>query len=107
MTRPDNFLSGSQIPRPAKDSYTSGQYERLGLRSDPTLEEIEPFAKEMMQNKHIIEGMSLVLGRRIDSREIASDPALAEITQFALRDPETAYGGLLIMLTLEELEAER
>jgi hypothetical protein len=107
MTDTPGTPGGFNRPRPATTPHIAREYDRLGLGEAPSLEDIEPVAIKMMSDKRIIEAMGLVLGRRIDARETLADPDLLIIGQIALQDPEKAFGGLLMLLTIEELEAER
>ena len=99
--------AGFNKPRPTDDPYVAKQYDVLGIGDTPSLQDIGPHAISMMREKKVLEAMGLVLGRRLDARDAQTDPDLGLIQRLAMQDPEQAFGGLLLKLTLEELEAGR
>jgi hypothetical protein len=99
-------LGGFNSPRPAQDSYIVREYEALGIGSEPSLEAIEPHAIEMLRQGKILEGIQLVLGRRIDAKDTQTDPTLAGIYVLALQTPEEAFGALLLKVATDELASE-
>jgi len=100
------ITSGFNRPRVVEDRYVLQQFEELGIGLTPSLEDIEPYAIAMMRNKEILEGMGLVLGRRVDAMEIEEDSILRGIMLSAIQDPESAFGLLLFRLATEDLKAE-
>ncbi len=100
------IIGGFNRPRPTEDPYVAGQYEQLGLSEAPSLQDIEPHAVDMMASGRVLEGMGLVLGRRVDAADAKEDPDLKAIVVTALSDPRQAFGGLLMKLELDRLEAE-
>lgn len=106
MSNPIENSAGFNRPRPTDDPYIASQYDRLGLGEAPSLEAIEPHALGIMRDNRILEGIGLVLGRRIDARNTQTDPDLRDLVIVAMKNPEQAFGGLLFKLALEELEPE-
>jgi len=98
--------TGMDRPRPTEDTYVLGQYAELGLGKAPSLAEIEPFALEMMRGRKILEGLGLVLGRRVNASD-RSDPDVGTITMLAVQNPDLAFSMLLVKLTADELKAEK
>jgi hypothetical protein len=93
--------------RPTDNGYILSLREHVGLSADASLEEAEPVVIEMMRGKKIIEGMELVLGRQIDAQDVMTDPNLRDVSMLAMSNPEQAFGGLLLVHTLEEMQAEK
>lgn len=102
MSDPNETLAGFNRPRPTDDSYVNRQYGELGIGSTPSLEDIEPHAIDMMKDGKILEGMGLVLGRRIGAQDV-TDPDLRELASLAVQDPKRAFGCLLLQLARDEI----
>lgn len=98
--------AGFNAPRPDADPYVLGQYERLGLAAAPSLADLEPHATEMMRSGQILEGIGLVLGRHVSVTDLQTDKSVHKIAMAATRQPEQAFGMLLLHLCTEEIKAE-
>jgi hypothetical protein len=73
----EGSLAGFNRPQTPKDDYAATLYQKFGLGQTPSLEDMEPIATRLLDDPTtIIEGMSLVLGRRVDAREFTEDPEL-------------------------------
>lgn len=100
-------ISSFNLPRPASDPYIAGQYQRFELGDSPSLADNEPHAEEMMRVGMVLEGMGLVLGRRIDAKEVIEDPdVIGGIVRVGLNQPEQAFGLLLLKIYADETQTE-
>ncbi len=62
------------------DEYVAGLYQEYGLGDNPSLDEIQPIATQLLSsNDTLITGVEMVLGRRVDAREFTTDKSLALI----------------------------
>jgi hypothetical protein len=92
--------------RPSQDPWVAKQLEKFGLSPDASLEEVEPKAMELWKDVHNrLSVTELVLGRRVDARELQQNPDLGEVIM--TEDASVAFGGLLLLQTLEEIHRER
>ena len=71
----------------------------------PTPQEVEAESRRLWESGARLEAMGTALGRRVDARELQENPDLASV--FMLQDANEAYGGLLMVKTIEEMAAER
>ncbi len=89
--------AGFESPRTAKDNYTLGLWRKHGLGDHPSCRNIEPVAIRLLGNHETaMEGISIVMGRRVDSRE-------TEIVAVMLLSPTDAFGLLLLQSSVEQL----
>ena len=59
------------------DNYVTNLYLEHGLGANPSLEELEAKANELLSSPlTLVEGISMVLGRRVDASEIQQDISL-------------------------------
>lgn len=88
--------AGFERPQVPSDGYTAGLYEKFELGQTPSMRDIEPVATTLLGDPTtIMEGMSLVLGRRVDSQELTEDPELG--TVMLIGEPGQKFGILLLM----------
>lgn len=74
---PGEPQAGFDRPQMPRDDYAAELYERFALGEAPSLAEIEPVATTLLgDHRTLFEGMSLVLGRRVDTTEIMENPEL-------------------------------
>lgn len=98
--------AGFNKRRTVQDPWVASLLEKHELASDASLEEIEPKAKELWEDMTTrLDSVEMVLGRRVDGSEPSQNPDLGSVMLTA--DTSEAFGGLLMLKTLEELQAER
>ena len=66
-----------ELPRPPKDDHGKELYQRYNLGETPSLLQIEPVAKQLLDDVTTrIEASELVLGRHVGSEEIEQEGLL-------------------------------
>ena len=64
------LLTGSAVAHTAKDDYALNLWRKHGLGDHPSIQKIEPVAKQLLNNPAtFLEGAAVVLGRRVDAKE--------------------------------------
>jgi hypothetical protein len=94
--------AGFNAPRPTENPYMLDQYARLELGVQPSLADVEPHALQLMESGAVLEGIGLVLGRRVDARDLKEDMVMTQIALTAYGRPQDAMTLLLLKLTAEE-----
>ncbi len=100
-------MAGFDALQISTDPEVTSLYKEYGLKEFPTLAEIEPVAKSLWRDPTTkLRGMELVLGRRVDVREIeeVDDPTLRHIFHFAT-GPSQAFDLLLLAKSLDLADA--
>ena len=98
----DETVSGFERPRPPQDEWTGRLYEKHSLGESPSLEEIEPIAKELLSSPlTAIEGAELVLGRRVDGSP-DKEPDVLPIVMTPGFSEKDRFGLLLMQKQIEE-----
>jgi hypothetical protein len=57
-----------------------------------------------MEAGDIKQGLGLMLGRQVDDRILQLDPELRGIAALAFRDPEQAYGTMVLKMMVDSFE---
>lgn len=78
-------------PRPAKDGYTSALYNQWGLSQEPSLAELEPRVRDELESHRYLEGFGALLGRLVNTTEIAGN-----------EDLQTIFWGMMNAQTTDE-----
>lgn len=93
---PVENTAGFSRPQSPIDGYAAGLYDEYGLSPTPSMADIEPIAKDLLSDvTTVLDGMSLVLGRRVDAQELTADPKLGMVMMMG--EPGTKFGILLLM----------
>lgn len=96
----------SQFPR---DEHAVSLYRKYDLPDTPTLEQIEPIAKKLLANfETLFEGVELVMGRRVDAKELTSDNLRRSCLPLVILMPTASnrFAALLGERTREQKAAE-
>lgn len=81
--------TGYTRPRPAKDGHTAALYEQWGLSQEPSLAELEPRVRDELASHRFLEGFGALLGRLVNTTEIAGDEDLQTIFWDMMNAPTT------------------
>lgn len=96
-----------ETPQEPQGKLVADLFEQYGLPETPSLEQIEPVAKELWGSPSTrLRAIELVLCRRVDAVEIQQDPLLKDV--YNLQDVDVAFGLLLLYRSFgrQELAAE-
>lgn len=96
-----------QRPQVPQDEWTARQYEKYGLGTTPSLEEIEPKATELLSNPlTALAGAELVLGRRVDGNPEKEPEVLPVVATPGFSGAER-FGLLLMQKEIEDAIARK
>jgi len=104
MANKSETKSGFTTPIEPQDQWTIEQYRKHGLPQNPTLKQVEPVATKLLKDsKGFIPAAELVLGRRVDARELTEGGGINCLSlAFSLPTEGKKFGGLLLVRTVEE-----
>jgi hypothetical protein len=99
---------GYSRKRITQDERTREQRRKYDLPEDASLEETEIVAKTLLSNPlTLIEGTELVLGRRVDAKELACDDGESILPLVGqLQSGKDRFGALLMQVDIERRKSE-
>jgi hypothetical protein len=102
-------LIGFVDPQAPRDEHGVSLYKKYNLPETPTLEQIEPIAMKLLANlETLFEGVELVMGRRVDAKELTTDNLRSSCLPLVIFMPSASnrFAALLGERTREQTAAK-